>query len=117
MKENLLRLGIGALTFAPLPAFANCGSQQAKGLSAVAGGGSCSSNALLGRIGGLINTLFIVAGAVAVIIIIIGGIRYITSTGDASRIKSAKDTILYAVLGLIVVVLARAIVGFVIGHI
>ncbi len=66
-----------------------------------------------GFLGDVTNTLLLVAGAIAVIIIILAGIRYVTSTGDAARIKAAKDTLLYAVIGLIVVVLAYAIVRFV----
>lgn len=59
---------------------------------------------------------FIFAGAVvAVIFLLIGGIRYITSTGDPARITSAKNTIQYAIIGLIVAILARALVGYVIG--
>jgi hypothetical protein len=46
--------------------------------------------------------------------IIFGGIRYVTSTGDASRVKSAKDTVMYSVVGLIVAMLAYTIVNFVI---
>lgn len=59
----------------------------------------------------IINLLMFVAGAIAVIVIIIGGIRYITSTGDAMRIKQAKDTILYGIVGLIIAILAYAIVN------
>jgi type IV secretory pathway VirB2 component (pilin) len=61
----------------------------------------------------IIGTLLQVAGAVAVVIIIIGGITYVTSNGDAARVKQAKDTILYAVIGLIVAILAYAIVNYV----
>lgn len=58
-----------------------------------------------------INFLLYIAGAIAVIVLIIGGIRYITSTGDAMRIKQAKDTILYGVVGLIIALLAYGIVN------
>lgn len=63
----------------------------------------------------VVNILLFVLGAIAVIMIIIGGIRYTTSNGDASSIKGAKDTILYAVIGLVVAILAYAIVNFVLG--
>ena len=49
------------------------------------------------------------------IAIIIGGVKYMTSQGDAAKIKSAKDTILYAVIGLIVALLAFAITNFILG--
>ncbi len=62
---------------------------------------------------GITNILLFVLGTIAVIAIIIGGIKYTTSNGDASSIKSAKDMIMYAVVGLIAALLSWAIVGFV----
>ncbi|HUC20196.1 MAG TPA: hypothetical protein VMR98_01735 [Candidatus Polarisedimenticolaceae bacterium] len=118
MKEKILQIGIGALIFSPAGLLAaGCSSEQGKGLEAVGGAGSCNDTALTDRLNVVIDTLFIVVGAIAVLILIMGGIRYITATGDAKRIQAAKDTVLYAVIGLIVVILARAIVGFVIGKI
>lgn len=61
----------------------------------------------------LISTLLFALGIVAVIAIVVGGIRYTTSDGDSGKIKQAKDTILYAVVGLVVAMLAFAIVNFV----
>lgn len=61
----------------------------------------------------VINTLLYALGIVAVIVIIIGAFKYVTSAGDAASIASAKNTILYAVVGLIVAILAYAIVHFV----
>lgn len=63
----------------------------------------------------VINVLLFVAGIVAVIVIIIGGIRYVTSSGEAANVKGAKDTILYAVVGLVITILAFSIVNFVLG--
>lgn len=62
----------------------------------------------------IINILLYLLGIIAVIMIIVGGIRYTTSAGDASRIKAAKDTITYSVVGLIVALLAFAIVNFIV---
>ncbi len=59
------------------------------------------------------NTIIFLVGAVAVIVLIIGGFRYIISQGDAAQVKAAKDTILYAVIGVIVAILAYAIVHFI----
>lgn len=64
----------------------------------------------------IINTLLYVVGIVAVVMIIIGGIRYASSNGDSSSIQGAKNTILYAVIGLIVAIMAFAIVNFVVGR-
>jgi len=61
------------------------------------------------------NVLLFIIGAIAVIMLIIGGIRYVISQGDSSAVTSAKNTILYAVIGIIVAILAYAIVNFVIG--
>jgi hypothetical protein len=61
----------------------------------------------------VINILTFVAGAVAVIMIIISGLKYITSTGDATAAGNARKTLIYAVVGLIVVLFAQLIVKFV----
>lgn len=62
----------------------------------------------------VINILLYILGMTAVVMIVIGGIRYTTSNGDSSAIKSAKDTILYSVIGLIVAILSYTIVNFVV---
>jgi hypothetical protein len=64
----------------------------------------------------IINTILVVLGIIAVIMIIIGGIRYTTSNGDSNQIKGAKDTILYAIIGIIVAIMAYAIVNFVLAR-
>lgn len=74
-----------------------------------------SSTAGGGYLESLVNVFTFIAGLIAMVFILVGGIRYITSTGDAGRIKQAKDTLMYAVVGLIVVGLARVIIGFIIG--
>ena len=73
-----------------------------------------NSSDLQANIQSIINAVIGVLGIVAVIVIIIGGVQYMTSSGDAGKVKKAKDTILYGVIGLIVCVLAAAIVNFVI---
>ena len=61
------------------------------------------------------NILLFIVGAIAVIMLIIGGIRYVVSGGDSSAVTAAKNTILYAIIGIIIVLLAFAIVQFVVG--
>jgi len=61
----------------------------------------------------IINVMVSVVGVIAVAVIVIGGILYVTSTGDAAKAKRAQNTILYGVVGLVVAVLAYAIVNFV----
>jgi len=61
------------------------------------------------------NVLLFIIGAVSVIMLIIGGIRYTVSGGDSAAVTSAKNTILYAIVGIIVALLAYAVVNFVVG--
>ena len=65
----------------------------------------------------IINIIIGVLGILAVVVIILGGIQYMTSNGDANKVKKAKDTILYGIIGLIIVILSAAIVNFVIGKV
>jgi hypothetical protein len=67
-----------------------------------------------GIIGTVINILSVIVGAVSVIMIIIGGFRYVVSNGDSNAVSGAKNAILYAVVGLVVVLFAQIIVAFVI---
>lgn len=60
------------------------------------------------------NTILYVVGIIAVIMLIIGGIRYVVSGGDAKKVTDAKNTVLYAIIGLVLAVFAYAIVNFVI---
>lgn len=61
----------------------------------------------------IVNIFSIIVGIVAVIMIIYGGFRYITSGGDSNRVGSAKNTLIYAIIGLIIVALAQLIVRYV----
>jgi cytochrome bd-type quinol oxidase subunit 2 len=61
----------------------------------------------------VINLFSLVVGVVAVIMIIIGGLKYITSGGDSGNVSGAKNTILYAIIGIVVVALSQFIVRFV----
>ena len=60
------------------------------------------------------NTVLYIVGIIAVIMLIIGGIRYVTSGGDSKKVTDAKNTVLYAIIGLVIAFLAFAIVNFVI---
>ena len=64
----------------------------------------------------ILNAVIGSLGIVAVIVIVIGGILYMTSSGDAGKVKKAKDTILYGIIGLVICALAYAIVNFVISN-
>lgn len=79
--------------------------------------GSDTQNSFKDDLGGILNAIIGVLGVVAVVVIIIGGVTYMTSSGDASKVKKAKDTILYGIIGLIVAALAFAVVNFVISSV
>lgn len=63
----------------------------------------------------VINILLFVVGVAAVIMLIIGAIRYVVSAGDQQAVAGAKNTILYAIVGIIVAAMAFAIVNYVLG--
>ena len=65
----------------------------------------------------IVNTLLFIVGAVSVIMLIWGGIRYATSAGNSSAVTAAKNTIMYAIVGLIIAFLAFAIVNWVLAGI
>lgn len=65
----------------------------------------------------IVRILARVIGVAAVIVIIVGGIRYVTSSGDTNNINGAKNAILYAIIGLVIALFAEAIIIFVINNI
>lgn len=117
MKQwKLLALGGGlfiSMLAAPAQAlnvFGECGGNaESKVCQAAA-----SEQDATGLVRRLINLLLFGLGITAVVMIIIGGLKYVTSRGDPANVKSAKDTVLYAVVGLVVALFAYAIVNFVI---
>lgn len=60
------------------------------------------------------NTMLFIVGAISVIMVVVGGLRYVVSGGNATNISTAKNTILYAIIGLVISILAYAIINFVI---
>ena len=65
----------------------------------------------------ILNWIFGIIGIVAVVMIIIGGFNFMTSAGDPGKVKKGKDTILYGIIGLVIALLAFAIVNFVLNGI
>lgn len=65
----------------------------------------------------VVRIFTLIVGAASVIMIIFGGFRYITSGGDSSKVTSAKNTIMYALIGLVIAVLAQVLVNFVINQV
>lgn len=136
IKNNLLLMASAVMFAVPvaIPAAAtyaaNCNaigksiSQGAVGAIQNNAGNNvlCEDDTTVGNSGvaklasGIVSTFSIVVGVAAVIMIIYGGFRYITSGGDSSRVGNAKNTLIYAIVGLVVVALAQLIVHFVLNQ-
>lgn len=117
-------LGLLAIQLAPV-AYAQCDPPPTNTKEALQCGSSNTSgvpvsdnpeSALQSVINDVVNYLSIAVGIIAVIMIVFAGYRYITSGGDASKVASAKTTLIYAIIGLIIVALAQIIVKFVINE-
>lgn len=109
-----LLLSVAGLTIAPAATFA------LNPLDSICTGSNASSEVCQSKndsagplIGKIVNTLLFVVGMLSVVMIIVGGIYYTISAGDAGRVARAKNTITYAVVGLVVSLLAYAIVNWV----
>ena len=87
-------------------------SEQTKESYKNAGTGATAS----GAIAIILNSVYIVIGITAVIFIILGGVGYATSQGDSNKLTKAKNTIIYAVIGLIVAIAAFAITNFILNQ-
>ena len=90
------------------------------GAGAQAAKGNCTPTELIGSNGvftRITNTVLYAVGIISVIMLIYGGLRYVVSGGDSKKVTDAKNTIIYAIIGLIVAILSYAIVNFVINAI
>jgi hypothetical protein len=111
--------------FSPLvstPTYAATATCDTTTLSATAGVNCAQGNGTPSQLFGpgsifttIVNVLLFVIGAISVIMLIIGGIRYTISAGDSGNVTAAKNTIMYAIIGLVVAFLAFAIVNWVLG--
>ena len=126
MKSSFLKLVtilfaiLGFTVFAPIPTFADnydvCADENIPSEAKQALG--CEGNEQLASAEDVairvVNSILLVVGLVAVIFVIKGGVDYMTSLGESAKLKKAKDTILYAVIGLVICALSFAIINFVI---
>mgnify|MGYP001019427279 CR=1 FL=1 len=112
LLAGLLMVPVVALAVAPA---ANAdyslqgGADDAKGNGMKDGVGDANS-----LVKDVVNIILWIVGILSVIMLVWGGIKYTTSAGDSNKVTSAKNTIIYAVIGLIIAILAYAIVNFVI---
>jgi hypothetical protein len=134
MKSTLAKLAFTCLAIVSLAAFAiptfsppsasaaQCSDKVCSGsypdsVKAACGCSGISTKKVDDAIANVLNAVIGMLGIIAVIFIIVGGVKYMTSAGDPGKVKSAKDTILYALIGLVVCALAFAITNFVINAI
>lgn len=115
----LLGLAMPATAFAGTDPFAgvDCNGQASN--STLCNSRNVQENPLTGPNGAItsaINIMSVIAGFVAIVFIIFGGIKYITAGGASDEISKAKHTIIFAIVGLIIIVISRAVIGFVIGQ-
>jgi hypothetical protein len=109
-----LVLGVGML-FAPAPAFAQSAIDDACKHDPTSTLCVNQDQEIGPVITTVINVLLFIVGAISVIMIIVGGIMYSTSAGDSGAVTKAKNTVMFAVVGLVIAFLAFAIVNWVIG--
>lgn len=119
---NKLKLMIAGLLMVPTLAFAVApvADAQTKDLNLRGGVESAKGEGSADKVDNpsdlvksAVNIVLYVVGVLAVIMLIWGGITYTTSAGDSNKVTSAKNTIMYAVIGLVVAIFAYAIVNFV----
>jgi len=111
----VLALGVGSVVLPASPVsainvFEQCGANSDTAVCKAKDDNAAS------MVQDVINILLYVLGIIAVIMIIIGGIRFSTSDGDPAGVKSARNTIIYAIVGLVVAIMAYAIVNLVLGY-
>lgn len=113
---------VGSLAYGPIVSAADVQDKLCEGASLEFGSGedcTTSGDEATDKVNStvtlVINIFSWIVGVVSVIMIIWGGFKYITSGGDSSNVTAAKNTILYAIVGLIIVALAQIIVKFVLG--
>lgn len=120
MKQIISKAKLGAALGSALAtglaysgiALADSKDDVCKGVIAI--GGKCDDDSLTTTtIPGIIKTMLFFVGILAVIMIIFAGIRYITAHGDKAQVQAATNTLIYSIVGLVVAILAYAIVSFV----
>jgi len=125
MKRILLSLSIlagvlfgGAGALAPAPVYADAAGEICQGIGSVDGSGKCAGGTRLTTVvRRIINIFSIIIGIVAVIMIMVAGYKITTANGDSGNLTSGKHTLIYAIVGLVIVALAQFIVKFVLDRV
>jgi cytochrome bd-type quinol oxidase subunit 2 len=115
---------VSMLILAPVSVFAAgpCGTKDNSSQSQILGGigettntnaTDCSGSQVQSTVKTVINIMSYFVGVVSVIMVVVGGFQFITSSGDSGKVATARNTIVYALIGLFIVALAQVIVHFV----
>lgn len=105
------------VTTTPLNQFADTSEQEACETLEAAGVGGCANPegpSVMRLVRLAVNVLSVIAGVICVVTVIISGLKYMTSQGDSTKAASARQTLIYSIIGLIVVAAAQVIVNFVV---
>lgn len=97
-----------------------CGAAGTAGITSCSSAGSndAAAKSFVGKISrNILNGFSLIIGAVGVIMIVVGGLRYVISSGDSGAVKGAKDTIIYALVGLVIALFAQVIARFVLSKV
>jgi hypothetical protein len=114
---GVFMMSSGVALAAANPSYTACGYTGAAGSPVCS---TSSADPLTGKNGIIVkatNIIALVAGVAAVIMIIVSGIKFITSQGDPSSVAEARKTIIYTAVGLVVIVLARTIITYVVSKV
>lgn len=104
-------LGLGTVpAYAACPASGTPKDQVLQGVGQT--GGNCDDSGIPNVVGNIITILSYIVGVAAIIMIIWAGFRYITSGGDSNKVSQAKNTLIYALVGVVIAILAQALVNF-----
>ena len=103
---------VGVVSLSPQAALAGASDRIMDGVNSVGGGNEPD---LESSVTNVINTMLFIVGIASIIVIILSGIYFVTSAGNAETVKKAKNALIYSIVGLVITILAYAIVNFVIG--
>jgi len=128
MKRILLTLlvvlGLGtsfAFAHSATPVYADAKSEICNGVGAASGSTGCTASAGQPSVNSLVKTIVTVlswiVGVLSVIMIVFAGFQYVNSGGDTNKTAGAKNTLIYAIVGIVIVAFAQAIVQFVLGKV
>lgn len=119
VPASALSQNFGAITAdicSGIDAAGDPGSNPSAGGAGACGSAKTDNSTIVKLLQTVVNILSVIVGIIAVIMIVVGGFRYITSGGESSNVSAAKNAIIYAIVGLIIVALAQAIVRFVVNR-